>query len=273
MLPTPSTTVTSGLAGALAAWGGLAAAVVVLAPAAPVSAAAPGHVPPAAAARVGPAAATEAASTAPADTSEDYTEADVDFMRGMIHHHAQAVVMARMAPDRAESPALRRLAARILNSQKTEIDLMQGWLRDRGEPVPEPAVLDGDDGAGRDDQGARAGDGGSGGERPAADGPPAPPDGWDEGPQMPGLLSDAQMERLHAARGATFDRLFLTWMIDHHEGAVTMVEELIRSPGAARGEAVFRLASGIRADQAAEIDRMRAMLRQVLFGADGGGPR
>jgi uncharacterized protein (DUF305 family) len=246
MLPTPSTTTTSGLAGALAAWGGLAAAVVAPVPAA----AAPGPAPAAAS----PAA---AAPTAPADTSQTYTEADVAFMRGMIHHHAQAVVMARMAPDRVESPALRRLTARILNSQKTEIDLMQDWLRDRGEPAPEPAVL-AEDGGGAD------------GESAAGDGPPAPPGGWDEGPQMPGLLSDSQMERLHAARGATFDRLFLTWMIDHHEGAVTMVENLVGSPGAAREEAVFRLASGIRADQATEIDRMRTMLRELVL--EGGTP-
>lgn len=240
MPTTSSTTATAGLDGALAA-GFLAAAVVLPAPA-------------------------SAASTAPADTSESYAEADVDFMRGMIHHHAQAVVMARMAPDRVESPALRRLAARILNTQLTEIDLMQDWLRDRDEPVPEPAVVaesGGADGTGEGGGGARAEDG-------AADAPPAPPGGWDEGPQMPGLLSDAQMEKLHASDGATFDRLFLTYMIDHHDGAVTMVEKLIRSPGAAREEAVFRLASGIRADQATEIDRMRTMLREHVL--DGGTP-
>lgn len=197
------------------------------------------------------------AATAPADGSREdaragaatssHTGADVAFMRGMIHHHAQAVVMARMVPDRAASPAVRRLAARILNSQKTEIALMADWLRDRGEPVPGLAAAAAD---------------------PTAAGLP-PEEGWDAGPDMPGILSDAQMERLEAAEGDAFDRLFLTYMIEHHEGAVTMVDELVAAPGAAREESVFRLASGIRADQSTEIDRMRSMLRASMFG-DGG---
>ncbi len=182
--------------------------------------------------------------------------ADVAFMRGMIHHHAQAVVMTRLVPDRAASPAVRRLAARILNSQMTEIALMADWLRDRGEPVPERAGLAVDAALEEETGDATSGD-------------LEPPGGWDAGPQMPGILSDAQMARLEAARGKDFDRLFLTYMIEHHEGAVVMVDRLVGERGAAREESVFRLASGIRADQASEIDRMRTMLRDVVLESDG----
>jgi len=188
---------------------------------------------------------------------------DVAFMRGMIHHHAQAVAMARMAPDRAASPAVRRLTARILNSQKTEIDLMADWLRDRGQPAPEIAAR-ALEAAGSGSDG-RPGDAGETGGGPG--GAIAPPGGWDAGPRMPGVLSDAKMARLEAARGEEFDRLFLTFMIEHHDGAVTMVKNLVDSPDGAREESVFRLASGIRSDQSAEIDRMREMLRELLFGA------
>lgn len=204
----------------------------------------------------------------------DYVEADAAFMRHMIHHHAQAIVMARMAPDRSASPAVRRLAARILNSQKTEISLMADWLRARGEPVPETAALArdaaddagaGEDGGTGEGGGHDAGDEHAGHDAGAA-ADPGPLEGWDEGPRMPGVLSDEQMARLAAARGEEFDRLFLTYMIDHHDGAVVMVKNLVEQPGAAREESVFRLASGIRADQAMEIDRMRNLLREQLFG-------
>lgn len=200
------------------------------------------------------AAATEA--TASENAGGDYVQADVNFMQGMIHHHAQAVVMARMAPTRAGSPGVRRLTSRILNSQKTEISVMSDWLRDRGETVPEIAALARD----------TSEDG-----RAYGPGNPGPIQGWDEGPQMAGILSDARMRELDEARGEEFDRLFLEYMIEHHEGAVTMVENLVASPGGAREESVFRLASGIRSDQAMEIDRMRQMLREQMFGS--GSPR
>jgi len=193
---------------------------------------------------------TEAAEAG--EGAEDYVQADVNFMQGMIHHHAQAVVMARMAPTRAGSPGVRRLTSRILNSQKTEISVMSDWLRDRGETVPEIAALARD----------TSEDG-----RAYGPGNPGPIQGWDEGPQMAGILSDARMRELDEARGEEFDRLFLEYMIEHHEGAVTMVENLVDSPGGAREESVFRLASGIRADQAMEIDRMRQMLREQMFGS------
>jgi uncharacterized protein (DUF305 family) len=194
-----------------------------------------------------PSATTPSAEAAATErTDGDPVQADVDFMQGMIHHHAQAVVMARMAPTHEAGPAVSRLAARILNSQKTEISIMSDWLRDRGQTVPEYAAL---------------------AEEEAAGEGPGPIDGWDEGPQMPGVLSDARMARLHEARGEEFDRLFLTFMIDHHAGAVTMVERLVAQPRGAREESVFRLASGIRSDQEMEIDRMRQMLRELLFGS------
>ncbi|MDX1624416.1 MAG: DUF305 domain-containing protein, partial [Gemmatimonadota bacterium] len=159
---------------------------------------------------------------------------DVAFMRGMIHHHAQAVQMARMAPTNDASPRLRTLAARILVSQRDEIALMQEWLRDRGEPAPRVTP------SGELESG-----------RPLM--------------RMPGMLTDEQMAELEAARGYAFDLLFLTTMIEHHQGAVTMVEELFDSYGAAQGDAVFRLASDILSDQTSEIDRMRTMLRERMF--------
>ncbi len=166
---------------------------------------------------------------------QSYTPADVEFMTGMIHHHAQALVMASMAPTHGASASIRVLAERIINSQKDEIALMQRWLRDRKEPVPEPA-----DPA----MNMRIGD---------------------HAMHMPGMLSDEQMEELRAARGPEFDRLFLTYMIQHHQGALTMVDELFTTYGAGQSDAVFKLASDIGADQASEIDRMRSMLREMLF--------
>lgn len=168
-----------------------------------------------------------------------YTEADVAFMRDMIHHHAQALVMARMAPSHGAGEELQTLAARIINGQRGEIALMQRWLRDRGEPVPEV------DEAGHTDM---------------------PHHGM---AIMAGMLSPEQMARLDAARGEEWDRLFLIYMIQHHQGALVMVEELFDTYGAGQGDEVFAIASGIGADQATEIDRMQRMLEEQLFD-DGG---
>jgi uncharacterized protein (DUF305 family) len=168
-----------------------------------------------------------------------YTRADVDFMVGMIHHHAQALVMSRMAPTHGASPRLRTLAARIINAQRDEIRLMQRWLEERGEPVPRPAAAGGD------------------GSGPRGHG------------TMAGMLSEEQLEALDSARGEEFDRLFLQYMIQHHQGAVTMVNELVATQGAAREEAVFKLASDIGADQSSEITRMQTMLREILFSPGG----
>ena len=162
-----------------------------------------------------------------------HTAADANFMRGMIHHHAQAVVMARWAPTHGAGADLQRLAERIVVAQQDEIALMQTWLREKGEPVPEPT--------------------------------PGPmrmtmPDGTEHDMLMAGMLTDAELKQLDAARGQEFDRLFLTFMIRHHEGALEMVEELFASQGAGQDEDTFRLASDVFADQTTEIRVMKEML-------------
>ncbi|MGH7564538.1 MAG: DUF305 domain-containing protein [Gemmatimonadota bacterium] len=166
-----------------------------------------------------------------------YTPADVAFMTGMIHHHAQALVMAGMAPTHGASASIQVLAERIINGQKGEIALMQRWLRDRNEPVPTPE---------------------STGTHMSVHG-----DG--HAMHMPGMLTAEQLEELDAGRGAEFDRLFLTYMIQHHRGALTMVDELFGTYGAGQGDAIFKIASGIGADQTSEIDRMQSMLRGMMF--------
>jgi uncharacterized protein (DUF305 family) len=166
-----------------------------------------------------------------------FVPADVEFVTGMIVHHAQALVMGRLAPTRSENAQIRTLAARIVSSQEDEITLMQQWLRERGQPVPEVA-------------GAAAG----------AHAHHAAPD-----VAMPGMLTPQQLAELGQARGLDFDRLFLVYMIGHHRGAVTMVDDLLTTDGAAQDPAVFQLASDIQADQMAEIARMQRMLA-TLFG-------
>ncbi len=163
-----------------------------------------------------------------------YTRADVDFMSHMIGHHAQALEMAAWATTRGASPAVRRLAERIINGQQDEIATMQHWLRDRGQPVPEPDAA----GTRMDMQGH-----GHGHEH-----------------LMPGMLTEAQMRQLEQARGPEFDRLFLSFMIQHHRGAVTMVKQLFGTQAAAQDEAVFKFASDVNVDQSTEIARMERML-------------
>lgn len=155
-----------------------------------------------------------------------YTEADVRFMRGMIRHHVQALEMTRLLRERTDREDLRRLALRIDISQKDEIALMERWLEQRDEDVP-----------------------GSDSESVAAD-----------APLMPGMLTERQMDELAAARGPAFDRLFLESMIRHHEGALRMVEELFRTPGAGQIPSVNHFASEVQADQQMEIRRMRTLL-------------
>lgn len=169
-----------------------------------------------------------------------FTEADVRFMTGMIAHHAQALVMAEMAATHDASPSIRTLAARIINAQKDEIHRMQQWLRDRGQPVPEVHI-----------EGTTMTVRHPGGAGHA---------GHDTHAHMPGMLTEEQLRELDAARGAEFDRLFLTYMIQHHRGAVTMVHELFATDGAGQDEDVFRLASDVQVDQITEIARMEQML-------------
>ncbi len=170
-------------------------------------------------------------------TRRPYTEADVRFMSDMIGHHAQALVMAGWAPTHGASPSVRRLAERIINAQQDEIATMQQWLGDRGQPVPE----------------AHAG-GMSHGTHDAGHTMPMP------GMLMPGMLTEAQMQALDQTAGPEFDRLFLKDMIQHHRGAVTMVQQLFDTPGAARDETVFKFANDVNADQSTEIARMETML-------------
>lgn len=166
-----------------------------------------------------------------------YTAADVHFMSAMIGHHAQALVMAGWAPTHGASASVRTLAERIVNGQQDEIATMQQWLRDRQQPVPEA--------------------------RPT--GMKMMMNGVEHEMRMPGMLTEAQMEQLDQARGAEFDRLFLTSMIQHHRGAVSMVKELFGSYGAGQDETVFKFASDVNVDQSTEIARMQKMLVALIF--------
>ena len=165
-----------------------------------------------------------------------YTAADVHFISGMIGHHAQAVVMAGWAPSHGASQSVQTLCERIINAQTDEITLMQNWLKVRHQPVPD----------------ARAG--------PMK----MMMDGVEHEMLMPGMLTDEQMKQLNQANGTEFDRLFLRLMIQHHQGAITMVNQLFATPGAGQDEAVFKFASDVNADQSTEVDRMQKMLITLL---------
>ncbi len=178
-----------------------------------------------------------------------FSPADVRFMTDMIHHHAQALEMAEMAPSHGASPQIRTLAARIHNGQRDEIATMRAWLRDRGQPVPEIA-------GGTHHGGLASGTHGDHGHGATHDAPAHHHD-------MPGMLAPEQMARLHAARGPDFDRLFLTLMIQHHQGAVQMVRELFATDGAGKDDMVFRFASDVQVDQTTEIARMELMLSRM----------
>jgi uncharacterized protein (DUF305 family) len=162
-----------------------------------------------------------------------YTEADVRFMTDMIAHHAQAIVMSRLAPEREASRSIQTLAARIINAQQDEIEIMQQWLRDRGEGVPEVHIM-----------GTTLMVHGAG----------------DHAMHMPGMITDAELQELASAEAAVFDRLFLMYMIRHHRGAITMVRDLFAIDGAGQDPAVFKFASDVHVDQATEVARMELML-------------
>ena len=166
-------------------------------------------------------------AAAAADVSKvPFTTADVRFMQGMIGHHAQALDMTALVTTRSSSSdAIRKLAQRIELSQADEIKMMQEWLTGRGQKVP--------------DQHAHHAPGAT---------------------LMPGMLTAEEMARLAQAKGPEFDRLFLEFMIKHHEGALTMVQDLFAQPGAGQESDVFAFASDVDADQRMEIDRMRGML-------------
>ena len=163
---------------------------------------------------------------------QPYSDGDVDFMTGMIPHHAQAVLIAGWAASHGARPELRVLCERMVVGQRDEIEFMRNWLRDRGEPVPEANATH---------------------HRMKMN-------GVEHDMLMPGMLTAGQLAELDKARGPEWDRLFLTFMIGHHEGALTMVDELFNSFGALQDEDVYKLASDIHADQTIEIERMRKML-------------
>jgi len=179
----------------------------------------------------------------------NFTQADIDFMYGMIPHHAQALIMSRLAPENNASPSIQILAARIINAQGDEIELMKKWLRDRDQPVPEIHIDGLEMMVHMDDGHDGHGDHGHHDMHDHSD--------------MPGMLSQDQLEQLAAATGTEFDRLFLEFMIEHHKGAIIMVDELFAADGAASDREIFDLASGINAEQETEIERMKLMLDRI----------
>lgn len=165
---------------------------------------------------------------------------DVEFMQGMIMHHAQAVEMTALIDSRSENKELRLLGERISKSQSDEMNFMKRWLAARGEPVS-PA-----EGSGMSMSGM-----GSMAKKPDAASKPM---------LMPGMLTPEQMDALRKAKGAEFDRLFLSGMIQHHTGALVMVKDLFDSPGAGQDSEVFNFATDVDTGQRAEIRIMQGML-------------
>lgn len=163
-----------------------------------------------------------------------YTDADVHFMSGMIPHHAQAVLIAGWAASHGARADVRTLCERIVVAQRDEIATMRRWLRERDETVPD-----------------------SNATHMTMD-----MNGMQHEMLMPGMLTPEQLATLDGSRGPAFDELFLTYMIQHHRGALTMVDQLFASPGAANDDTIFKFASDVFADQTTEIDRMEQMLGQ-----------
>lgn len=157
------------------------------------------------------------------------------FARGMVEHHAQALAMTALVPERSSGRDVRLLAERIDVSQRDEIALLRGWLSRRADGAP-------------------------------AASPVQEPD--HDHAAMPGMRTPEQLARLEVARGAEFDRLFLEHMIAHHEGALVMIRELFSTPGAGQDPEIFRFASEIEADQRIEITRMQQLLAAIPGGTD-----
>src|SRR5579864_805126 len=161
------------------------------------------------------------------------SQADVEFMQGMIMHHAQAVEMTALIPSHTENKDLRLLGARISSSQSSEINFMKRWLGARGEPasmaMPKMKNMD------------RSGH---------------------SMPLMPGMLTEEQMAELRKAKGEEFDHLFLTGMIQHHNGALTMVKDLFDTAGAGQDAELFNFATDVDTGQRAEIRIMQGMLEK-----------
>ena len=185
---------------------------------------------------VQPGAPGQPSKTLPASTKgtlPPLSQADVEFMQGMIMHHAQAVEMTALIPSHTENKELRELGAKISSSQADEIKFMQRWLAARGEAtsMSMPGMPDMD----------KSG-------QPMA--------------LMPGMLTPEQMEALRKAKGAEFDRLFLTGMIQHHNGALIMVKDLFDTAGAGQDAEIFDFATDVDNTQRAEIKIMQGMLEK-----------
>jgi uncharacterized protein (DUF305 family) len=176
-------------------------------------------------------------------SAREPTEADTKFMQGMILHHAQAVEMTALMGARTRNKALLAFGKRISISQTDEVNYMKQWLEDRGEPVPTQHDqmahmnhMPGMTHSGQMDMSSMG--------------------------MMPGMLTPEQMKALAKASGATFDRLFLTGMIQHHTGALAMVADLLGTPGAAQDSQLFDFATDVENTQSAEINIMRGMLKE-----------
>jgi uncharacterized protein (DUF305 family) len=156
------------------------------------------------------------------------TEADIKFMQGMIGHHAQAVEMVALINERTANPDMKMLGLRIQISQEDEMNMMRTYLKDRGAAIPGPHAH------------------------------------HEPGGMMPGMLTTEEMTQLANAKGVEFDRLFLMGMIRHHGGALRMVEDLFKTPGAGQEGAIFAFAADVEADQKMEIDRMGMMLKEIM---------
>lgn len=161
--------------------------------------------------------------------------ADVHFMSGMIPHHAQAVLIAGWASSHGARADILRLCERIVVGQRDEIVLMQFWLRQKGAPVPDAHATH----------------------------MKMQMNGVEHDMLMPGMLSPEQLAALDASRGGAFNRLFLEAMIRHHQGAISMVDELLGSEGAAQDDVVYKFASDVYADQTTEIRFMEMMLATI----------
>ena len=169
---------------------------------------------------------------------QTYSDADIEFMTGMIPHHAQAVIMAGWAPSHGARPDVAILCERTVVGQGYEIRMMQQWLRDRDLPVP-------------DAKSTRM---------------KMKMNGVEHDMLMPGMLTDEEMAALDKARGPEFDRQFLVGMIKHHQGAIDMVNVLFKAYGAAQDDSIYKFASDVFADQSIEIEVMHKMLAS---GGDG----
>lgn len=175
-----------------------------------------------------------------------FSDDDVKFMQDMIVHHAQAVEMAELVQARTNTQAIRDIAGRINASQADEIEFMRSWLVERGQTAPDPAA--GHTMASMDHSGH------SGMDHSAHGGHA----------QMAGMATPAQLATLRAASGVDFDRQFLSLMIAHHEGAVTMVSDLLERPGSAYDPVLFRFVNDITSEQTSEINRMSVLLREQV---------